>query len=145
MRTSLHLVKLMKSFVSGNCHPTVKFLVQQQPHGALSIPQSRTVLGKRRPSARLWSVLLHRVSKNVAPLACYSFDTYQWILIFFGRNITDYVGNQKMPYYAISCNLCFCTTRQNGETRKAHFHSVGLWYTQNAPVRCLPERKSCHV
>jgi len=33
----LHLVKLMKSFVCGNCHPAMKLLVQQQPHGALSV------------------------------------------------------------------------------------------------------------
>jgi len=41
--------------------------------------------------------------------------------IFFGRNVTDKVGNQKMLYYATSNNLCFCTTCQNGETRKSHF------------------------
>jgi len=29
-------------------------------------------------------------------------------------------------------------------TRKSHFHSVGLCYTHNAPVRC-PERKSCQL
>jgi len=52
---------------------------------------------------------VHRVSKNVPPLACYDFDTHEWILIFFGRNVTDKVGNQKMLYYATSNNLCFCT------------------------------------
>jgi len=40
---------------------------------------------------------------------------------FFGRNVTDKVGNQKMLYYATSNNLCFCTTCQNGETWKSHF------------------------
>jgi len=40
-------------------------------------------------------VILHSVSKNVPPLACYNFDTHEWILIFFGRNFTDKVGNQK--------------------------------------------------
>jgi len=64
---------------------------------------------------------------------------------FFGRNVTDKVGNQKTLYYATSSNLCFCTTWQNSETRKSHFHSLGLCYTHNAPVRCLPERKSCHL
>jgi len=54
--------------------------------------------------------------KNVPPLACYNFDTHEWILIFFGRNVTDKVGNQKTLYYATSNNLCFCTTWQNGET-----------------------------
>jgi len=33
--------------------------------------------------------------KNVPPLACCNFDTHEWILIFFGRNVTDKVGNQK--------------------------------------------------
>ena len=31
----------------GNCHPTINHLVQPKPAGALSVPQSRTVLGKR--------------------------------------------------------------------------------------------------
>jgi len=56
------------------------------------------------------STTLHRVSKNVPPLACYNFDTHEWILIFLGRNVTDKVGNQKTFYYAISNNLRFCTT-----------------------------------
>ena len=44
--------------------------------------------------------VLHCVSKNVPPLACYNFDAHEWILIFFGRNVTDKVGNQKTLYYA---------------------------------------------
>jgi len=64
---------------------------------------------------------LYTVSeKNVPPLACYNFDAHEWILIFFGRNVTDKVGNQKTLYYATSNNLCFCTTWQNAETRKSH-------------------------
>jgi len=56
--------------------------------------------------------LLYTVSQNnVPPLACCNFDTHEWILIFFGRNVTDKVGNQKTLYYVISNNLCFCTTR----------------------------------
>jgi len=83
--------------------------------------------------------------KNDPPLACNNFDTHEWILTFFGRYVTNKVGNQKTLYYATWSNLCFCTTSQNGETWKSHFHSVGLCYTHNAPVRCLPERKSCHL
>jgi len=84
---------------------------------------------------------LHRVSKNVPPLACYNFDAREWILIFFGRNVTDEVGNQKTLYYATSSNLCcFCTTCQMGKHENHIFHSIGLCYTHNAPVRCLPER-----
>jgi len=39
---------------------------------------------------------VHLVSKNIPPVACYNFDTHEQILIFFGRNVTDKVGNQKM-------------------------------------------------
>jgi len=63
---------------------------------------------------------IHRVSKNVQPLACYNFDAHEWILIFFGINVANKVDNQKTLYYATSSNLCFCTTRQNAETRKSH-------------------------
>jgi len=57
--------------------------------------------------------------KNVPPMACYNFDTYEQILIFFGRNVIDKVGNQKMlQYNATSNNLCFRTTWQTVETRK---------------------------
>ena len=58
--------------------------------------------------------------KNVPPLACYNFDAHKWILIFFGRNVPDELGNQKTLYYATSNDLCFCTTWQNAETRKSY-------------------------
>ena len=64
--------------------------------------------------------------KNVPHLACYNFDAHEWILIFFGRNVTDKVGNQKMLYYATSNNMCFCTTWQNAEHENHTFHSTGL-------------------
>jgi len=68
--------------------------------------------------------------------------------IFFGRNVTDKVGNQKMLYYATSNTLCLSTTWQNGETRKSQFHSTGLlhiqctcalssWNKKLSPVICL--------
>jgi len=42
-------------------------------------------------------LLMYTMSqKNVPPMACYNFDTREQILIFFGRNVTDKVGNQKM-------------------------------------------------
>jgi len=41
-----------------------------------------------------------RAQKNVPPLACYNFVAHEWILIFFGTNVTDKVGNQKTLYYA---------------------------------------------
>jgi len=33
--------------------------------------------------------------KNVPPLDCYNFETWEWVLIFFGRNVTDRVSNQR--------------------------------------------------
>ena len=39
----------------------------------------------------------------------------------FGTNVADKVSNQKTPYCATSNNVRFCTTWQNGETRKSHF------------------------
>ena len=59
----------------------------------------------------------------------------------FGKNVTDEVDNQKTLYYATSNNLCFCTTGKTGEHENHIFHSIGLCYTHNAPVRCLAERK----
>ena len=50
VRRERHLVKLVNSVISGKCHPAIKQLVQPTPDGALSVPQSRTALGKRRPS-----------------------------------------------------------------------------------------------
>jgi len=47
--------------------------------------------------------------------------TRERIFIFFGTNVADKVSNQKTIYYATSNNLCFCTTWQNGKTRKLHF------------------------
>jgi len=37
--------------------------------------------------------------KNVPPLACYDFGAHEWILIFFGRNVTDKIGNQMLLHY----------------------------------------------
>jgi len=42
-------------------------------------------------------VYVHRVSKNVPPMACYNFDMHIWTdFDIFGRNVTAKVGNQKM-------------------------------------------------
>jgi len=61
-------------------------------------------------------------------------------LIFYDRNVTDKIDNQKPLYYATSNNLCFCTTWQNGK-HETHNVTQLLCYTHNAPVRYLPERK----
>jgi len=64
---------------------------------------------------------IHRVSKKTSHLwLANNFGSHEWILIFFGRNVTDKVGNQKTLYYATRNNFCFCTTWQNAETRKSH-------------------------
>jgi len=70
---------------------------------------------------------IYCLSKNVPPLVCYNFDIRQHVLIFFGRNVTDKVSNEKTLYYATPSNLCFCTTWQNGETRKSHFFTQMLY------------------
>jgi len=88
---------------------------------------------------------LHRVSKNVPPVACYNVDAHEWILIFFGRNVTDKVGNLKTFYYATSSNLCFCTTWQNAETRKSH---ISLnWIVLRTQCTCAQSswKKKCHL
>ena len=65
--------------------------------------------------------------KNVPPLVCYNFDIRERILTLFGRNVSHDVSNQKTLYYATSSNVCFCTTWQNGETRKSHFFTQMLY------------------
>jgi len=83
--------------------------------------------------------------KNVPPLACYNFDTHEWILTFFGRNVTDKVGNQKR--FAMPPQIT-CASALPGKTGKHEnhiFHSIGLCYTHNAPVHCFLERKNCHL
>jgi len=73
--------------------------------------------------------------KNVPPLACYNFDAHKWILIFFGRNVPDELGNQKTLYYATSNDLCFCTTWQNAETRKSY---ISLnWIVLHTQCTCV--------
>jgi len=79
--------------------------------------------------------------KDVPPLACYNFDAHDWILIFFGRNVTDKVGNQKMLYYATSNTSASALPVKTGKHENHIFDSVALCYTHSAPERCLPERK----
>jgi len=95
------------------------------------------------------------LKRNVPPLACYNFDAREWILILFGRNVTDKVGNQKTLYYATSNNLCFCTNGQNGETWKSHFSlnwivlhtqctcALSSWKQELSSVMCLIASNIC--
>jgi len=70
-----------------------------------------------------WAHLMYTVSQKTSHLWFANFDTREYILIFFGRNITDKVSNQNMLYCATSNNVCLCScaTWQNGETRKYFF------------------------
>jgi len=58
------------------------------------------------------------------------------ILIFFGRNVTNKLSNQKTVYFVTSNNLCFYTNLQNGEMRKLHF-ALKLVHCQNSTSCCL--------
>jgi len=49
-RREAHLVKLIKSFISGKCHPAMTSLVEARTHKTLRVSHSNTALGKRRPS-----------------------------------------------------------------------------------------------
>jgi len=46
---------------------------------------------------------IHRVSKNVPRLVCYNFDTREWILIFFGRNVTVAIKRSFTMSPQITC------------------------------------------
>jgi len=76
--------------------------------------------------------------KNVPPLVCYNFDTRERTLIFFGRNVTDKVSNQKR-FTVPPQIMCFCTTWQKrGNTKIAFFHSNAVSvHCQNSTNRCL--------
>jgi len=69
----------------------------------------------------------------------YNFDMRERMLIFFGRYVTHEVSNQKTLYYATSNNVCFCSTWQNGETRKSHFFSL------KCCISALPEFNQLHL
>jgi len=49
-RREAHLVKLIKSFLSGKCHPAMPSMVQVRSDKTLLVSQSRTTMGTRRPS-----------------------------------------------------------------------------------------------
>jgi len=100
----------------------------------------------------LWLfVLIGSVAGLQNRIECYTVSqktSYLWFAItltyvngfwyFFGRNVTNKVSNQKTLYCATTSNLCFCTTWQNSETQKSHFHSNAvLVHCQNSTSRCL--------
>ena len=88
-------------------------LLQQEMMGGIGI--NWTICKSFAPRKRQITMPLpqhyYTILKNIPPLACYSFDTREWILTFFGTNVTD-KGSQKALSYATSSNSCFCTTWQ---------------------------------
>jgi len=66
---------------------------------------------------------------------CYNFDAHEWILIFFGRNVTDKVGNQKTFYYATSNNLVLLHYLANAETQKSHISPN--WIVLHTQCTCV--------
>jgi len=110
---------------------------QRQKRNLLGGGKNRCGEGDGQESTVL--AYVHYVSKNVAPLVCYNVEIRERILILFGRNVTDKVSNQKTLYYATPNNLCFCTTWQNGETRKSHF---SLKCCNQCCIIALPEFNS---
>jgi len=64
-----------------------------------------------------WIYTVSQKRSTFGLLYC-NFEKWEWILIFFGRNVTDRVSNQKMYYYA---------TSDNGETRKARIFTQILY------------------
>ena len=81
-------------------------------------------------SAQYLPCNIHRVSKNIPPVTCYSLDIHNLITIIFGRSVTDKVGNQTMLVFpphlcsasALPCEIgnpedsalvhCVCNTVQ---------------------------------
>jgi len=49
------------------------------------------------------------LKKDVPPLDCYNFEKREWIMIFFGRNVTDRVSS-LMLYDSLSHNQCIQPT-----------------------------------
>ena len=49
-RQEAHLIKLIKSFISGKCHPAMPLFVDVRTDKTLATCQSRTTLGSRRSS-----------------------------------------------------------------------------------------------
>ena len=73
--------------------------------------------GKGRPPANTPCL------KNVPPLACYNFDAHECILIFFGRNVTDKVGNQRCFTMPPQITSSSALSGKTGKYKNRIFHS----------------------
>ena len=78
-------------------------------------------------------------------MAAYNFDTHKWILIFLAEMLQIKKAIKRrftMPPQVT------CASAPPGKTGKRKITYSLSWivlHTHNAPVRCLPERKSCHL
>ena len=63
---------------------------------------------------------IHRVSKTSNVWLAITMTHVDGFWYFWHKYYWYKVSNQKPLYYATSNNLCFCTTWQNGKTRKLH-------------------------
>ena len=77
---------------------------------------------------------LHRVSKNVPPLACCNFDMCEQIWIFFRRNVIDKVSDQKTLYY-----MLFQITSASALHGKTGKHENCIFFTQKRCISALPK------
>ena len=69
---------------------------RKKPQGKNIMSASATQGGhKYALKWRYWENIYTVVSKNVPLLDSYNFETWERILIFFGRNVTDKVSNQR--------------------------------------------------
>ena len=57
--------------------------------------------------------------KKVPSLDCYNFETWEWVLIFFGRNVTDRVSNQRHITMPLQIT---CASALPGKTEKHENH-----------------------
>jgi len=69
--------------------------------------------------------------KNVPPLASYNFDISERILIFFGRNVANTVGNQKVLYYATEITCASALPAKTGKHENCIFHSNAVLVHQS--------------
>jgi len=71
--------------------------------------------------------------KDVTNLSRYSSDVHESILIVFGTNVTEKVGNQKVLYIPTSRNQCFCTTWGNRKPESCIFSlkCYMIFFTKN--------------
>jgi len=91
-------------------------------------------LGFWRLLLLLWRCLWYTLClKNVPPSVCYNFDIRERILIFFGRNVTDKVSNQKTLYCVL--HQITCTSALSGKTGK-HENRI---FSLKCCISALPE------